>query len=347
MPAYNNLRPGVYSGYDITSYYAAPRSQKYAAVVAKANGGEPGTVYHFTGYAEACEVFLPDTEGKTMLGCLRVLFASGVSGVVATAVQQDYEPALELIAEVDNIGAVVCDAADSASLALLRQSVEKSARELRERIAFCGLEAASAAITAAQALNNERVVLACPAAQAVGGTLKAAAYTAAALAGAVLAQSDSAQNYNGLRLGYIQQPEKLAEADIQLLLAAGVSVVENVNGAPELIRALTTKTQTGGVSDRSLCPLNTILIIDEVLSGVRNSLKLRLRGARLAAHSLESVRTQVLVELDAFRQNGILESFLPPNVYGDSADPSVCVVELAFKVAHVLSQIHITAHIQV
>ena len=44
---------------------------------------------------------------------------------------------------------------------------------------------------------------------------------------------------------------------------------------------------------------------------------------------------------------GVIESFEAPKAYGANDDPAVCVVELGFHIAHVVNQIHVTAHIQV
>lgn len=347
MPINDNLRPGVYSRYHVSSAYTAPRSAKHAAVIARANGGEAGKAYRFASLSAAREVFSADTDGKTMLGCLQILFANGVSEVVAIPVDNGYAEAFALSEEFENIGALICDATGSSDLRALRDSAVSASGKLRERVAYCGIADAAAAAAAARELGCERVVLACPAASPSGGAQEAAVYTACALAGAVLAENDCAYNFNGYPLVGIELAGKLSEAEIQSLLAAGVCAVESVNGSPELVRALTTSTVSGGVPDRSLADLNTILIIDEIIPSVRASLRLLLRGLRLSEHSLQSVRTQVTVLLTAYRDSGVIESFSPPGIHGDLSDPAVCVVELSFKVAHLVSQIHLTAHIQV
>jgi hypothetical protein len=98
------------------------------------------------------------------------------------------------------------------------------------------------------------------------------------------------------------------------------------------------------VADGSLKSLNTILIIDDVMRTVREALTARLRGARV---SMETVKAQVTVELAAKQEDGVIESFEVPTVHADTLDPSTCVVEIAFRAAHVLSRIHITAHVSI
>lgn len=343
----NNQRPGVYSRYDLTSTYSTPRSANGAAVVARANGGVANTLYTFSSYQKAAEVFAPDAAGTHMLTCVKLLFDSGVSQVVAVRTDGDYAAALEKLEQVDNIGAVVFDASNAADIQLVKASVQRSADGLRERVGYCGVDDAEAAVAAARAVNCERIVICAPAAAVQNGADAAAVYTACALAGKVLAQNDCAYNWNGAEFPLLEPPVRLEEAVIQQLIGAGVTVFEQVGDAVECIRAVTTRTKTGTVEDRSMHSLNTILIVDDVMQSIRAALKLRLRGARVSAQSLQSISSQVTVELAGKQDDGILESFSPPSVYLDESDPSVCIVELSFKVAHVVSQIYITAHIQV
>ena len=343
----NNQRPGVYSRYELSSDYATPRSLHAAAVVAKANGGIADTLYTFRSFAQAAEVFAPDTADTHMHTCIRLLFESGVSVVHAVAVGGGYASALACIEQVDGIGAVVCDAQETPELVTLRDSMLRSAQALRERVAYCGADDAQAAITTARALNSERVVLCAPPTEVAGAPRAAAVYVACLLAGQVLAKNDCAYNWNAAAFPTLSAVPRLPEEQLQDMIAAGVCVFEMVGGTVECVRAVTTRTKNGAVEDRSLHALNTILIIDSVMQGLRARLALQLRGTRVSAASLSSIASQVTIELAARQDEGVIESFQPPAVALDDADPSVCVVRLSFKVAHVVSQILVTAHIQV
>lgn len=342
-----NQRPGVYSRYDVTSAYTAPLSLKYAAVVAKASGGEANTLYRFTNYNEACEAFLPDGDGVFMRSLIGLLFESGVSEVLAVSVGDSYETALKALESIGNVGAIVCDATGASDLDALKAFVLTSSGVQRECLAFCGIGNPADAITASRALNCERVVLACPAVSSRSTGARTASLAAAALAGKILASGDAAANFNGDSFPLLTMPELLPEAMIQALLEAGVTVFESVGGVVECIRALTTRTRTNGVPDRGMAGINTILIIDDVVQAVRSTLKLRLGGGRINGSPIESIRSQVAIVLSDKRNDGLLESFAPPRCYPSASDPSVCVVEMSFTVAHVVNQIHVTAHIQV
>lgn len=346
----DNQRPGVYSRYDISSVYAAPRSAGCAAVVAKARtslpeeGGKRGPVVEITRLAELAAGFLVDSDAHSLYGCVQILLRSGVGKVFAVPVEgDDYASALARIEQEENIAAVVCDCADGEALEALRASVERSAQSLRERVGYCGLADAGEAAAAAQRLNSERVVLCCPAVCLEGPDMPKAVYGAAALAGMVLSKNDCAYSFNGETLAAVHSPARLAEEDIQALIRAGVTVLEPRGGGAECIRAVTTRTFAGGETDYSLRGLNAILCIDNVMQALRATL----RGTRVSGRTAQSIQSQAAVVLSERRDAGVIESFETPRCAADPADPAVCVVELAFRIAHVISQIHVTAHIQV
>jgi phage tail sheath gpL-like len=236
----------------------------------------------------------------------------------------------------ENIGAVITDATDEASILELKAHVLACSAERKERVGFCGLANPEEAAALAETLNCERTVLCVP-----GVTY------AAALAGRLLSARDPAINLNGSAVPRLAVPDVLPEAAIQTLLAAGVTVFEGVGGVTECIRALTTRTSSNGAADRSLSGINTVLIIDDVIATTRATLKARLGGGRLNGSPVESIRSQVAVLLAEKKAEGLLESFEAPRCYPAPEDPAVCVVEMSFRVAHVVSQIAVTAHIEV
>jgi hypothetical protein len=255
--------------------------------------------------------------------------------VLVSPVGEAYAEALALLQTAENIGAVITDAADEASILELKAHVLACSQERRERLGFCGASPETAA-ELANTVNCERVVLCAP-----------GAVYAAALAGRLLSARDPAINLNGAVFPQLAPPDMLPEATIQALLTAGVTVFESVGGVTECIRALTTRTATNGAADRSLTGLNTILIIDDVIQTTRETLKARLGGGRVGGSPMESIRSQVAVVLAEKKADGLLESFEAPRCTPAPEDPAVCVVEMSFKVAHVVSQIVVTAHIEV
>jgi len=338
----NNQRPGVYSSYTLTSGYGAPRSQMAAVVIAAGAAANAGELFEFSGYQSAVDMLEAEGNSK-ILECIRILFVSGVSKVFACVVDESYTNAFALIKNVDNIGAVVCDAAEAADLEALRVLMAECTADMREKIAFVGADTAEKAANDAKRLNSERMVVCCPAAQTAYSENGESVFSAAAMAGRVLAESDLAYNWNGERMNVLTDCAVLGEAEIQALISAGVTVLENRGGVC-CIRAITTKTVEGGAADNSMRPINTVLIIDRVMTSLRQSLKARLAGAML---SYESIASQITVILLEAMEDGLIESFDTPVIHASAADSSVCVAELGFKIAHVVSQIHISAHISV
>jgi hypothetical protein len=337
----------VYSVYDVSAAYLSPRSNRYAAVAAKAVGGETGKVYTFASLGELDAVFSADGEATSLYGCVNVLLRSGVSRVLAVKVEDDYEAAFSLLADEENIAAIVCDSEDEDVLLDLKDSILASSLAQKERVGFCGAAEAALALDLAAELNSERMIVCCPAVGCADSAYKKAAYGAAALAGAVLARNDPAYSFNGEPQAAVSSPMRLPEAKMQELIRGGVTVLEERGGVTGCVRAVTTRTKSGGEVDYALRGLNAILCIDDVMRHVRATLRAVLRGGRTGGRSTESIRSQTVIALADRLDAGILESYEPPRCYPDASDPTVCVVELSFRVAHVMSQIHVRAEIQV
>lgn len=342
MPVTSNLRPGVYSSYTVDSTYSTPRSKRNAVLVMKGAAESSGRLEAFESYSAAVEQLGSGEENKHILACTKILFDSGVSIVFASVYRSEEESALAealtFLEEQDGIGVVVSDAATKKERAALTAFLEKSAENQRECVAFTGAATAEEAVAAAGELGSERALVCCPA-SAPEGLEPESIYSAAAMAGAVVAEENPVRPWNNAPLEALAVCGSLPEAEVQRLLAAGVTVLEHRGGEVRCIRALTTR-----AGDRAMSPVNTILIIDDVMRSVREALSARLRGARASA---DTIRTQVMVELSAKQNEGVIEAFATPKVYADPADPAVCVVEIGFQVAHVLSQIHIAAHVRI
>ena len=341
----DNQRPGVYSGYTVEGLYAAPRARRYAAVVLPGAAQAAGTVHRCSPRTPWAEALGQDSANDAIIACVRLLLNGGVPQVLVSAVDGDLTAALALLENEDNIAAVICTADSDADKTALLAYVEREQARLQEKIAFIGGNGTpTEAAASAKKLNHPRCCLCYPGAVGADGTEAASAFSAAALAAAVLAADDPVYNWNSAQLPGLSHCERLAEEDIQALLAAGVTVLEEKAQAVRCIRAVTTKTGTAGVPDNTLRALNTVLIIDDVMRSLRETLQARMAGRRL---SPDSIRTQAAVVLAEKQEDGILESFAVPEVYTAPEDPTVCVVEIAFRVAQVLSQIHIVAHINI
>jgi Mu-like prophage tail sheath protein gpL len=339
----NNQRPGVYSSYTVSSGYTSPRSAKKAALVCAGRAGliQQGQSILLSSARQASE-YLDAVQDAAIWEYCQILFESGVSGVVLACVQGNYAPALEMVGGIENIGVLLCDATQEAALGLALESVCRSSENGRERVLFAGAGSAGQATQMAGWLNHERAVVCAPGAIGKSGEARALS-GACALAGAVLAANSAAYNFSGCAMEALRGVQPLSENEIQSMLQAGASVLEEQNGVVQCVRAVTSRTRAGGADDLSMRSLNSILVIDTVMQSVRDCLKERMRGTQ--SLSYQSVATQVLVELAELKSRGLIVSYSPPLVSADGSDPSVCIVDLAFCAAQMVNQVHITAHI--
>ena len=260
---FENQRPGIYSRYEIAGYYGGGKGG--AALLLPCPTGEAPGVLRLESYHQGLEAF---SGNLLALDCLRLLFGGG-AGEVAVILAAGCLPGLEELGLLGGVRAVVSGFTLPDELSALRDFAEKSTREQRECIAFAGLGEPQAAIAAAPLLGSGRVVLCCPTVTLEEDRAHPL-YGACALAAAVLGAHSPIHNFNGESFPALREAAILPEDAVQALLKAGVSVFEKIGGGVELIRAVTTEAG-------NLRSLNTVLIIDNVMSGIRGSLRQKLR----------------------------------------------------------------------
>ena len=334
-------RPGVYSNYDASAVVSAGQAPRTVGVAAKARKGTENQPVLLTGYTAGVAAFGED-ETAGMSTILRLLFANGASTVCAVRVadaggQAEYQSAFAALADQD-VQILVCDSADQAVHQALRTAVEEASAVRRERIGVVGGdgEDAAALVEHAAAINSERMVLVGPDALDSRGEVLPGVFTAAALAGVIASGKDPAVPLNGAEVsGLGGLNTQYSDNDIDLLVRGGVTPLESVAGA------------IGGESDTTWRELTTILIVDDVIPAVRSALRSRFSRTKNTAQSRSAIRSQVIVELEKKLSAQIIESYGEVTVTASADDPTVCLVEFSFGVAHGLNQIYLTVHITV
>ena len=113
------------------------------------------------------------------------------------------------------------------------------------------------------------------------------------------------------------------------------------------VRGITTRTTTGGADDATWRELTTILIVDDVIPTIRQSLRSRFSQTKNTAQTRGAIRSQTIVELESKLRAEIIDSYSDVAVSVCEDDPTVCLVEFSFSVAHGLNQIYLTAHITI
>ena len=348
-------RPGVYSSYDASTVVSAGRAAKVIGVAAKAVKGTAGEVVTLTGYAAGVAAFgedAADTPGMSTI--LRLLFANGASTVAAVRVAEagavkDYQDAFAALGG-EEARILVCDSAEETVQQALRTAVEDASAARMERIAVVGGDGESAAelVTHAAALNSERMVLVGPDALDSGGKTLPGVFAAAALAGVIASGRDPGVPLNGAEIrGLGGLGTAYTDNDIDLLVRGGVTPLESTAGTVSPVRGITTRTTTGGAADTTWRELTTILIVDDVIPAVRQALRSKFARAKNTAQSRSAIRSQVIVELEKKVAEEIIDSYGEVTVTASEDDPTVCLVEFSFAVAHGLNQIYLTVHITV
>lgn len=337
-------RPGVYSSYDTSTIISSNSSGRTVGAAALSKGGTAGTLYTLTRYEDAAGIF---GSGDNMSALVRVLFLNGAAQVKAVPVADEsgYQEAFELLKSEEDISVVLCDCNTLSVQQRLRESVVDASAARRERIAVVpggADETVSALISRAEELNSERMVLAAPA----GGD--GGAIAAAAVAGAIAGERDPAVPLGGAVLkgidGLVQAYE---ENEIDLLVRGGVTPLESVGGEISVVRGVTTRTKTGSVSDAAWQELTTIRIVDDVIPTVRDALRAKFRRAKNTEQSRGAIRSQVVLELENKLAKEIITGYDAVTVSADAENPTVCLVDFSFTVAHGLNQIWLSAHITI
>ena len=346
-------RPGVYSTYDASAVVSAGQAVKTIGVAAKAVRGTVGEAVTVTSYASGVAAFGEDTT-PGMSTILRLLFANGASTVTAVRVADtgalaDYEAAFESLGKQD-AQIVVCDSAEITVQQALRVAVETASAGRRERIAVVGGDGETAAelVEHAAALNSERMVLVGPDVLDSAGKTLSGVFDAAAVAGVIASGRDPAVPLNGTEIqGLGGVAEDYSDNDIDLLVRGGVTPLESQAGVISPVRGITTRTTTGGAADTTWRELTTILIVDDIIPAVRAALRSKFARTKNTVRNRGAIRSQVIVELEKKVAAEIIDGYGEVSVTASADDPTVCLVEFSFAVAHGLNQIYLTVHITV
>ena len=108
-----------------------------------------------------------------------------------------------------------------------------------------------------------------------------------------------------------------------------------------------TPAQAEKIADTTWRDLTTVLIVDDVLPAVRDSLRTRFSRTKNTAQTRGAIRTQVIIELERKMAAQIIDGYGNVSVTADENDPAVCHVAFAFQVVHGLNRIELVAHITV
>lgn len=337
----NHERPGVYSGYEISSIVQSGSGGKAVAIAA---AHESGT---------ECKRFYQASDGAAFFGTESVMakmislaFANGAYLVYAqgVAADGDFSAAYETLLRCDNVGVIVSDRVTAAELTALREAVVAASEDQRECIAVAATgEEISALLETAALLNSERVLL-----LGHNGSAGSDMLFAAAAAGCIAAMSDPSVPLGGAVLsGTLPDCGSFKENEIDALVRGGVTAIEYRGGSYEIVRGITTCTKVGNSSDSTWRELSVVLIVDHVISSLRESLRASFQRAKNTEQTRGAIRSQVIVELESKKAKEIIGDYDSVTVSVPDDQPTVARVSFAFSVTHGLNQIWLAAHISV
>ena len=330
-------------------------SDTQCIVAALAVKGTAGTVVTLTRYSAGVEAFGEDAAAAPgMSTLLKLLFQNGASTVEAVRVDEAgdtaaYQAAFAALADRE-VQVMVCDSSDLAVQKALKAAVEAASGARKERIGVIGGSGDTAAelVTRAAAINSERMVLVGPDMKDENGTELPGVFAAAAVAGAIAAGTDPALPLNGAALyGIGGLQADYGDNDIDLMVRGGVTPLECVGGTVSPVRGITTRTKTGSAADATWRELTTVLVADDVIPAVRAALRSKFARAKNTAQGRGAIRAQTIVELEKKKSAQIIEDYGEVTVTASADDPTVCLVEFGFAVAHGLNQIYLTVHLTV
>ncbi len=341
-------RPGVYSSYSVSSAVRGTTGRKTVGLVAVNDTATALEAVTVTSYSQGLSTF----GSGTMTDLITAVLEHGAASVVAVpigesedgedsdAVCEAYEAGLAVLENLDDIDILICDSVDIDVQTAFRDSAVAASDNRRERICVlsCGSgESVTAMIARAAALNSERVVLTAPGDIGV----------AAAVAGVIAEELDPAVPLGGGELTSVDVTTQYSENDLDLLILGGVTPVEYRSGVTSVVRGITSRTTTSGVSDTTWRDLSTVLIVDNVIPAIRDSLTTKFKRAKNTEQSRGAIRSQVVLELETKLSAEIISSYDGVTVEVDETDPTICVVGFSFGVANTLNQIWITAYVTV
>lgn len=345
MEMTTHQRPGVYSAYDVSSAGGGRRGNMAVGIVAQGSSDNMGTLCRVTRYEEAVGLYGASAK-ITELVRLALLNGAGAVSCVEVVSEDMYVTAMALLGTVEDVTVMLCDSTRLGVQQDLREAVVEASKGRRERIGVIAGESnetATAMVTRVASINSERIVMLAPPPAGANGISLAAAF-----AGALAAEPDPAVPMSGVALkGVGPLARRYRENEVDQLILGGVTPLEEEGGIVSVVRAVTTKTKVGQTPDSTWRELTTVRIVDDVIPSIRNELKVKFRRAKNTEQTRGAIRSQVVMALERKRDQEIIDGYGQVTVTAKEEDPTVCLVEFSFAVAHGLNQIWLSAHITV
>lgn len=342
------MRPGIYTSYTVSAYGAGEGERGLGIV--SASQIPQLSVQKITSQGQAQELFGPLDGAAPMTRMIIAALQNGVGKLYAvspaTEDESGYEAALNQLLEVPEVYAVCTDREDQELETFLKTKLDAMEAEGRERIAVLGSSDWEQAEQKAVRMNHKRICVAYPAAASSQG----AGNLSPVLLGSMICREHRPySNLNGeLAEGDFILSQQLSREQQEQLMQVGICLLEPASDAVMLVRGMTTHTKNeSGLNDRTYRNISSVLILDQVVPGLRQVLQQLLTSSDNSTASLDGIQSMTASRLEDFKQQGLISDYGVPNVYLKEDDRTVCVVEVNFTVRQGLNQIYLTAQIHV
>lgn len=338
-------RPGVYSDYKSSSILWGNPTGKTVGLVAESSKAA-GSVNIITRSSDADSIF--GTTGLMSKLCKIILQNGAIKVAAVSAGTNNYDKAFDTIKSLDDICVVVCDSENVSVHDKLKSSIVSASEDSKERIGIVSYPSSSYTSGLGSHFNCERIIVIAQSPVDSDGEKLSSCYLSAAFAGLISQNSDPSLSFNGKSLNSIfGLTSNLIEDKVDEYIESGITPFESISNQVEIIRAVSSRTTTNNITDLTFKDINTILIIDYVISGIRKTLSKLLEGAKNNSSTRSAIATQVTVELEKYKSEEIIDKYEQPSISKGSSDQSVCIVNISFEVSRGINQIYITADVRV
>lgn len=329
-----NMRPGVYTEYNISKVEGVYKGRSIGIIAA---GAELAISKKISTIEEAESAFLPGSNALLMAqtilnSCFCDIYAVGAeAGDIAT-----YKAACELLFSLPQPYCIVTDF-EGATL------TEYVANQLKSSKLFFASGAGIAdCIAHAKMINYERVCITSPKITNVTHN-----FDLSPLFLAILVQLGTNININlagEVVYGKYLIPE-MTEESKNHYLEAGISVFEKSGDSISLIRAVTSKTLNhDGNLDLTYRNICVIAAVDRVKTVLHDALTRRLANP---ASSIGSIQSLVVNELVSLYDIRAISSYDKPVVTLDDNDKSICKISVNVTINQGLNQIYLNLNMSV
>lgn len=345
-----NKKPGVYSSYTVAKESVTTFAQKACAVVLKDDDETKLGLKIYDNITKVKNAFETDVNKLKFISGCEILFSMGVKKIYCVLAKDENTivNALSLLENKKDIGAIVLDEELSGFAKKVDSHCKKMSSKQKERFFIVGSDNVNNSIKLAENLNSERAVVTAGKGYYKKENAPSEFYLACLLAGICLSMKHPNESLALVDTEVLDGlEENPTDDEISLAIDKGVTVFEELPYCVSLIKALTTRVKSGDLEDRSFTCLTTVITVDYIMESIRNMLYTLIKAKKLSGVSYDSISSQVCVLLSEFVAMGLLSSFEIPNIYRQSSDSSVCVVDVKFKLLPCVDTIHLSAEILV